>query len=271
MHKKAITNQFVVRFVRDNWQPAIGAVLTINMSDSRTTSLLNKHADLLERCQERLKYTFTNPALLLSALTHASGASSRLGSNERLEFLGDAILGMVVCETLFTDYPDLLEGEMTRIKSVVVSRVTCAQMSREMKLEDCLLLGKGMTGNPNIPNSLLADVFESIVAAIYLDGGMEPAAAFIKENVGPRIQPVAQGDAGENYKSDLQHIAQRKFSKTPTYYLINESGPDHNKKFQVAARIGPLTFAPAWGDSKKLAEQLAAKLALDELRAEEPA
>ena len=145
---------------------------------------------------------------------------------------------------------------MTRIKSVVVSRATCAQMSREMELEDFLLLGKGMTATPNIPNSLLADVFESLVAAIYLDGGMEPSAKFIKEHVGPRIQPVADGDTGENFKSDLQHIAQRKFSKTPTYYLVNESGPDHSKTFQVAARIGPMTFEPAWGNSKKQAEQL---------------
>lgn len=232
-------------------------------------SLIRQHNDLLARCQDRIKYQFSDPLLLLSALTHASGATTRLGSNERLEFLGDAILGMVVCETLYREYPNLLEGEMTRIKSVVVSRATCAQMSREMELEDFLLLGKGMTTTPHIPNSLLADVFESLVAAIYLDGGFEPAAAFITEHVGPRINPVAIGDTGENYKSDLQHIAQRKFSKTPTYYLINESGPDHNKAFQVAARVGPLTFEPAWGNSKKQAEQLAAKLALDELRAEE--
>lgn len=239
------------------------------MSDSKLSALVEKHADMLSRCQERLKYSFSDPRLLLSALTHASGASSRLGSNERMEFLGDAILGMVVCEKLFRDYPELLEGEMTRIKSVVVSRVTCAQISRELELEGFLLLGKGMTATPNIPNSLLADVFESLVAAIYLDGGMEPACDFITEHVGPRIEPVAKGDIGENFKSDLQHIAQRKFSKTPTYYLISESGPDHSKTFQVAARIGPLTFEPAWGNSKKLAEQLAAKLALEELRAED--
>ena len=233
------------------------------------SALIEKHADMLTRCQERLKYNFKDPQLLLSALTHASGASSRLGSNERLEFLGDSILGMVVCDTLYHDYPNLLECEMTRIKSVVVSRATCAQMSREMELEDFLLLGKGMTATPNIPNSLQADVFESLVAAIYLDGGMEPSAKFIKEHVGPRIQPVADGDTGENFKSDLQHIAQRKFSKTPTYYLVNESGPDHSKTFQVAARIGPMTFEPAWGNSKKQAEQFAAKLALEELRSEE--
>lgn len=239
------------------------------MSDTRTETLIRKNAEVLELCQDRLDYSFNDVSLLLAALTHASGAPTRLGSNERLEFLGDAILGMVICETLFHDYPELLEGEMTRIKSVVVSRAVCGQVSRELRLEDCLLLGKGMTSAKTIPNSVLADVFESIVAAIYLDGGMAPAADFIREHIGPRIEPVAVGDTGENFKSDLQHIAQRKFAKTPTYYLINESGPDHNKAFQVAARIGPMTFEPAWGQSKKQAEQFAAKLALEELRAEE--
>ncbi len=224
---------------------------------------------MLSECQKRIEYQFRDPELLLSALTHASGASSRLRSNERLEFLGDAILGMVVCETLYHDYPDLLEGEMTRIKSVVVSRTTCAQITKDMGFEEFLVLGKGMTATANIPKSLLADVFESLLAAIYLDGGMEPAASFIRKHVGPRIQPVADGATGENFKSDLQHVAQREFSKTPTYSLINESGPDHSKAFQVAARIGPTTFEPAWGNSKKQAEQRAAKLALEELRDKE--
>ena len=161
------------------------------------------YADLLDGCEARLGYRFQDRSLLLSALTHASGAASRLRSNERLEFLGDSILGMVVCEVLYHDYPDLLEGELTRIKSVVVSRVTCARISSELGLQEFLLLGKGMTSVSQIPRSLLADVFESLVAAIYLDGGMDPARDFILQHVGPRIAPVASGDAGENYKSDL--------------------------------------------------------------------
>ena len=226
------------------------------------------YLDILNGCEERLGYRFDDRTLLLSALTHASGAASRLRSNERLEFLGDSILGMVVCELLYHDYPELLEGELTRIKSVVVSRVTCAEISGELGMEDFLLLGKGMTSVSAIPRSLLADVFESLVAAIYLDGGMDPAKEFILKHVGPRVAPVACGDAGENYKSDLQQLAQREFAKTPSYFLVQESGPDHNKTFQVAARIGDRTFDAAWGRSKKEAEQEAAKIALSELSAD---
>ena len=182
-----------------------------------------------------------------------------------MELLGDAILGMVVCEMLYHGYPDLLEGELTRIKSVVVSRATCAKISRGLGLADFLLLGKGMTTTPSIPNSLLSDVFESLVAAIYLDGGLPPARDFIHQHVEPRLEPVAVGDSGANSKSDLQHLAQRDFSQTPTYSLVQETGPDHNKTFQVAARIGDRTFEPAWGRSKKEAEQRAAQMALENL------
>ncbi len=221
--------------------------------------------DMLLRCEERIGYRFADRELLLAALTHASGAKTRLHSNERMEFLGDAILGLVVCEELYHNYPRLLEGELTRIKSAVVSRATCASISRELQLEEFLVLGKGMTTSAVIPRSLLADVFESLVAAIYLDGGMEPSARFIITHVGPKIAPVAVGDAGENYKSELQQLAQRDFARTPTYYLVNESGPDHNKSFQVAARIGDRTYNTAWGRSKKEAEQQAARIALEEL------
>src|SRR5512147_1220245 len=123
----------------------------------------------LERCERRIDYTFQNKSLLRAALTHASGAEHRLLSNERLEFLGDAILGAVVCELLFRQYPEYLEGDLTRIKSLVVSRQTCAKVSEALGLEEFLLLGKGMASSPSVPPSLLSDVFESLIAAIYLD------------------------------------------------------------------------------------------------------
>ncbi len=233
-----------------------------------STTERSERSELLSQCEQTVAYSFQDKGLLLSALTHASGATSRLRSNERMEFLGDAILGMVVCETLYHEYPNCLEGELTRIKSVVVSRATCAAISRELELEDFLILGKGMTTSPTIPESLLADVFESLVAAIYLDGGIQPAAEFITTHVGPRIGPVAAGRAGENFKSELQQLAQRDSARTPTYFLVNETGPDHNKTFQVAARIGERVFGAAWGRSKKEAEQEAARLALKELDSE---
>ncbi len=227
--------------------------------------LNSRQLAVCEKCEQHIGYSFTDRTLLISALTHSSGASSRLASNERLEFLGDSILGMVVCEMLFHQYSELLEGELTRIKSVVVSRAMCTKMSNAMDLEQFLVLGKGMTNTPQVPESLLADVFESLVAAIYLDGGLDPARDFIRRNVGDLIDSVAVGKAGENFKSDLQHLAQRDYARTPTYFLVDESGPDHKKEFQVAAKIGDMVFEPAWGSSKKEAEQHAARLALESL------
>jgi ribonuclease-3 len=120
----------------------------------------------IAECELRLGYTFNDKSLLLSALTHASGALHRLKSNERMEFLGDAILGFVVCERLFQLYPDYLEGDLTKIKSIVVSRSTCAKISQSLSLNEFLILGKGMTTNPRVPASLMADVFESLIAPV---------------------------------------------------------------------------------------------------------
>ena len=222
----------------------------------------------LERCERRIDYTFQNKSLLRAALTHASGAQHRLASNERLEFLGDAILGAVVCEMLFHSYPENLEGELTKIKSIVVSRQTCAKISQALGLEEFLILGKGMTTHPTVPPSLLADVFESLVAAMYLDGGDAPARAFIREHIGPEIEAAAGGDHGGNFKSMLQQLAQREYGTTPTYQLLDEKGPDHSKCFKISAQIGRNRYQPAWGRNKKEAEQRAARNALSELGGE---
>jgi ribonuclease-3 len=219
----------------------------------------------LERCERRIGYTFKNKDLLLAALTHASGAEHRLASNERLEFLGDAILGAVVCESLFLQYPDYLEGDLTKIKSVVVSRQTCAKVSEALGLDDCLILGKGMAQHPEVPPSLLADVFESLVAALYLDGGDSASRKFIEEYIAPEIELAATGELGGNYKSLLQQFAQREFGSTPVYQLLDEKGPDHAKCFKVAAQVGGMSYQAAWGRNKKEAEQRAACNALSEL------
>ena len=155
----------------------------------------------IDACEQRIEYVFKDKALLRSALTHASGAQHRLASNERLEFLGDAILGAVVCEMLFHQYPEYLEGDLTKIKSVVVSRQTCAKISGELGLEEFLILGKGMTTHPKVPPSLLADVFESLVAAIYLDGGHAAARQFIERYIGPEIELAAAGESGRQLTS----------------------------------------------------------------------
>ena len=224
----------------------------------------------LERCERRIGYVFNDKVLLVSALTHASGALHRLASNERLEFLGDAILGAVVCELLFDQYPDYLEGDLTKIKSVVVSRQTCAKISEALGMQEFLILGKGMTTHPTVPPSVLADVFESIVAAIYLDGGDAASRDFLQRYMGPEIELAATGELGGNYKSLLQQLAQRETGSTPTYQLLDEKGPDHSKCFKISAQIGKLRYPPAWGRNKKEAEQRAARNALAEINHEAP-
>jgi ribonuclease-3 len=224
--------------------------------------LSSTEADILQECQEAIGYHFKNPELLRAALTHASGANTRLASNERLEFLGDAVLGLVCCEELYRRYPEYQEGEMTKIKSVVVSRRTCARFSKELNLGDFLFLGKGMHVNTAVPASLLADVYESLVAAIYLDGGLDVAKEFILRFLAAEIAQVAEGQHGGNYKSMLQQAAQREFGATPQYLVLDEKGPDHSKCFKMAAQIAKRTYPGAWGRNKKEAEQKAALNAL---------
>src|SRR5215216_3561812 len=139
----------------------------------------NRERAILEDCQDAIGYRFNKPELLRAALTHTSGANTRAASNERLEFLGDSVLGLVTCEQLFQRFPDYQEGDLTKVKSVVVSRKTCAKFSQELGLGDFLFLGKGVHTYGEMPSNMLADVFESLVAAIFLDGGWDAAKAFI--------------------------------------------------------------------------------------------
>jgi ribonuclease III len=222
----------------------------------------------LERCEDVLRYRFRDSTYLREALTHASGANHRLVSNERLEFLGDAILGAIVCELLFRKFPDYLEGDLTRVKSVVVSRRTCAKISQALGLDQFLVMGKGMGSQEETPSSVLADVFESLVGAIYLDGGMEAAERFIFRHIEAEIDATVDGQGGINYKSQLQQVAQRQSGETPTYQLLDEKGPDHSKCFKIAAQIGRQLYRPAWGRNKKDAEQRAAMNALSQLAGE---
>lgn len=231
---------------------------------SRSQSEIHS-SDRIEQCESVIGHRFKNQQLLRSALTHASGADHRLASNERLEFLGDAILGMVVCELLFQQFPDYLEGELTRIKSVVVSRTTCTNISKQLGIQPFLIIGKGLTGNATVPASVLANVLEALIAAIYLDSGMEAARAFIVRNLEKEILQVAHESINGNFKSHLQQLSQKHFNLTPTYQLVEEKGPDHNKCFKIAAMIGLKSYPAAWGRNKKEAEQQAALNALNQL------
>src|SRR6187399_3080109 len=140
------------------------------MPPSDTTRTGNREQVRLEECQDAIGYRFDKPELLRAALTHTSSANTRAASNERLEFLGDSVLGLVTCKLLFQRFPDYQEGDLTKVKSVVVSRKTCAAFSQEIGLGDFLFLGKGVSNYGEIPSNMLADVFESLVAAIFLDG-----------------------------------------------------------------------------------------------------
>jgi ribonuclease-3 len=192
-----------------------------------------------------------------------------LQSSERLEFLGDSLLGAVVCEFLFHRFPSVMEGELTKIKSVVVSGQTCAKISRQLGLEACLIVGKGMA-NAAVPTSILGDVFEAIVAAMFLDSDWPTARDFVLKHIKREVEQAVETSHESNFKSQLQHHAQKFFKLSPAYTLLEESGPDHKKFFRVAVQLGERTFAAAAGRNKKQAQQRAASNALAELAGEAP-
>jgi ribonuclease-3 len=216
----------------------------------------------LERASEILGHQFTQPALVEEAFRHASAADNRLASNERMEFLGDAILGCTICAYLYKRYPHLLEGDLTKIKSAVVSRRVCAEISERLGLSQLLDLGKGMSNHVALPTSVSAAALESAIAAIYLDGGLEPAERFILKYFVPYIEDAEASSHQENYKSVLQQYAQRHLPANPSYVILDEKGPDHSKAFEIAVVINGEQYESAWANSKKEAEQRAALHAL---------
>jgi ribonuclease III len=215
--------------------------------------------------EAKIGYCFKDSSLAVRAVTHASVAEQRVDSNERMEFLGDSVLGLIVAERIYHRYPDLLEGEMTKIKSTAVSRQTCAQIARQLGLHEHLVLGKGMQGSDALPQSLAAAVLESLIAAIYLDGGYAAVERFMIPLVDPLIERAYDSGHQENFKSVLQQHAQQTDQDPPIYRVLDEKGPDHAKCFKVAAEMSGRRFNACWGPSKKQAEQLAALAALEEL------
>ena len=223
----------------------------------------------LEQCQQAIDYHFGDQDLLVAALRHSSASNQRTDSNERLEFLGDAVLGIVICEELYRRFPDYLEGDLTIIKSAVVSGRSCMRVARELGLEDFLSVGKGISTRQEVPDSLIAAMLEAIIGAIYLDGGLEKARDFILRHFEPLIQLADSDRYHLDYKSMLQQHAQSELGNGPTYELLDEKGPDHAKAFEIGVSLviegRTRRFRPAWGISKKEAEQKAARQALEEL------
>ncbi len=226
-------------------------------------------ADLarVRECEEQLGYRFGEPQLLVQALTHSSIKTLDNPSNERLEFLGDSVLGLVMTEFLYNYFHSQDEGDLTQIKSVVVSTATLAAESDRLGLAGFYNVGKGVTRKKSLPTSLQANVFEAVVAAIYKDGGLEQARRFILRNLFHKVLAVVEDEHQKNFKSLLQQWAQRELNVTPTYKVISEKGPDHLKHFEVAAVVGKEIFKAGTGKSKKEAEQSAAEEALKVLLA----
>ncbi len=216
----------------------------------------------LKALENELGYTFQNPALLDRALTHSSYANEReaLGDNERLEFLGDSVLGFITAEYLFSEHRGVPEGELTRLRAYAVCEKSLDVYAREIGLGDYLLLGKGeeRTGGRERA-SVLSDAFEAVIAAIYLDGGMEPAKKFVLRFVRPYVEakPVFK-----DYKTMLQEVTQKNPGETLEYVLVSESGPDHDKHFEVEVHLNSNVIGRGSGPSKKKAEQDAAREAL---------
>lgn len=221
--------------------------------------------EIQTKCEQLLDYRFSDAQLLHQALTHSSVAPSRQQSNERLEFLGDAVLGLVICQELYELEEQLGEGEMTRVKSSVVSRETCAEVCIESGVTELLDLDKGLSLGGELPQSVSAALLEALIGAVYVDGGLEPARRLILRLMGDHLDEALGDRHRRNYKSLLQQHVQRQWGATPEYLLLDEKGPDHDKAFEVAVSVNGQHFPSAWGKNKKEAEQESARLALREL------
>ncbi len=216
----------------------------------------------IARCEQLIRYEFTDKWLLAAALTHASGALARLQSNERLEFLGDSVLGFIVCDYLYKRFPAALEGELTRMKSTLVSRQSCLNWAQQWNLQSVLQVGRGITQRGTLPQSILADLFEAIVGAVYLDGGIGRTIQLLEPFIQSELEQITARDNLLDAKSTLQQHCQKQGFGTPIYVVLEEVGPDHEKSFLVAAQIGKQRYPASWGKTKKEAEQLAADDAL---------
>ena len=221
----------------------------------------------LEKCQELLQIKFQNPELLEEALTHSSAYHNGF-SNERMEFLGDSILGLVVTEYLYRTYPEFSEGKLTKIKSVVVSRRTLAVVTKKLEVAQYCYFGQGIRKRPTIPSSIQANLFEALVGAIYLDQGYEAARKFILSHLLNVIELQKHDQNSEDFKSLLQDYCQKYYGLTPTYEVTDAEGPEHEKIFTVAVSLGDRLFEEGKGKSKKKAEQMAAKSTLSRLKKE---
>lgn len=216
----------------------------------------------------KIQYRFQNIVLYRKAMTHSSYANEHrerhLKHNERLEFLGDSVLGFVTADYLFHQYPELPEGELTKLRAAVVCEQTLCEIAKELGIDQEIRLGHGEeTGGGRQRPSILADAAEALLGAIYLDGGIEPAREFVLGFVPRKAEEARRGGVFKDYKTMLQEIVQKNKQEVLEYQLAQESGPDHDKKFTMQLLLNSNIFAEGTGRSKKEAEQMAAKQALE--------
>ncbi len=226
----------------------------------------------MKTLEEKLGYTFQDPALLENALTHSSRANEsrgKLASNERLEFLGDSILGMAVADHLYRNHPDLPEGELTRTRAALVCEESLVEVAQELGLGGYLRLGKGeSSGGGRERPSIQADAVEAVLAAIYLDGGIGSARRFVQRFILSR--EVASLTKPLDHKTALQELVQRESGQVLQYRLVGEEGPDHDKRFFVEVLLNGAAIGSGSGRSKKEAEQMAAAAAIETLDRKQP-
>ena len=221
----------------------------------------------MQELEKKLGYTFRNPALLGEALSHSSYANehrgTRLNSNERLEFLGDSVLGFVTAEYLFAGHPDLPEGDLTRIRAALVCEQSLYEVARKLELGRYLKLGRGEeAGGGRERTSILADATEAVFAAVYLDGGIQAASALIHRVLLNAERESAVEERRRDYKTALQELVQRQADQVLSYRMVGEHGPDHAKVFSAEVLLNGKSIGSGSGHSKKEAEQSAARSAL---------
>jgi ribonuclease III len=215
------------------------------------------------RFEQLLGWSFRDDPLLEQALAHRSWCAEHpeVASNERLEFLGDAVLGIIVTDHVFRTYPMLQEGQLAKVRASVVNADVLAEVATRIELGPCLWLGKGEDASGGRKKtSILSDAMEAIIAAVYLDGGLDATRGVVMGLFGDRIVDAASGPGGDDYKTRLQELAARRFEKLPRYQVVDE-GPDHAKRFFATVLIGGTPRGKGEGGSKKQAEQAAARAA----------
>ena len=251
------------RYAMDEWQRLVTLRTVVPAPEAGPET-----DERLRRLERAIGYAFHDKRLAATSLTHASARSEVQFPNERMEFLGDSVLGLCVAQEVYQRYPDRDEGELSRIKSAVVSRHALRRVAELWGLAELLTVGPGIATAGEMPASVVADAVEAVLGAVFLDGGLPPVRRLVTTDFAALIEASSDRQRSTNHKSELQNFAQGALGRTPYYQVLGEEGPDHAKMFTVAALVEGRVLAVATGRNKRQAEQRAAKEALDQLRAD---